>query len=231
LYVSHYRRGLAIFDASTPSQLREIGHFDTFLSPSANTAGFDGAWGVYPFLPSGTILISDINNGLFILRDRTAGLSQSAGQVGFVGTTATASENAGTARVTVRRNAGFAGAVSIDYATSDGTATAGADYTAAGGTLSWPAGDLGERTISVPLTNDGQNEANETFRMTLSNATGGVTIEGSSTIDVMISDNDAPPGPGSGGGGGGAADFWLLLLAGLSWLGVRRSRPARSPQR
>ena len=60
----------------------------------------------------------------------------------------------------------------MDYATSDGTATAGADYTAASGTLSWPAGDLGERTISVPLTNDSQDEANETFRITMSNATG-----------------------------------------------------------
>jgi choice-of-anchor B domain-containing protein len=228
LYVSHYRRGLVIFDASTPSQLREIGHFDTFLAPSANTAGFDGAWGVYPFLPSGTILISDINNGLFILRDRTASLAQSAGQVGYVGTSASANENAGTARIVVRRNTGFAGAVSMDYATSDGTATAGADYTAASGTLSWPAGDLGERTISVPLTNDSLDEANETFRITLSNATGGVVIEGSATIDVTIANDDGvmPPGPGNGGGGGGAADFWLLLLAGVPLLGAGRRRAA-----
>lgn len=225
LYVSHYRRGLVIFDATIPQQLREIGHFDTFLSPSANTAGFDGAWGVYPFLPSGTILVSDINNGLFILRDRTAGLSQSAGQVGFVGTTASANENAGTARIMLRRNAGFAGAVSVDYATSDGTATSGADYTAASGTLNWAAGDLGERSINVALVNDAASEANETFRITLSNATGGVAIEGSSTIDVTIGNDDAviPPGPGNGGGGGGgAADFWLLLLAALPLLGVRR---------
>ena len=145
----------------------------------------------------------------------------------------TASENAGTARITLRRNAGSAGAVSIDYATSDGTAVAGADYAAASGRLNWAAGDLGERTISVALVNDTATEANETFRITLSNATGGVAIEGSSTIDVTISDNDAviPPGPGSGGGGGGAADFWLLLLAGLPLLGIRRGRPARSPQR
>jgi len=153
--------------------------------------------------------------------------------VGFVGTAATVNENAGTARITLRRNAGFAGAVSIDYATSDGTATAGADYTAASGTLNWAAGDLGERTINVALVNDTTTETNETFRITLSNAAGGIAIEGSSTIDVTISDNDAviPPGPGNGGGGGGAADFWLLLLAGLPLLGVRRRRPARSPQR
>ena len=52
----------------TPTSLTEIGSFDTYLTPSANTAGTDGAWGVYPFLPSGTLLVSDIENGLFLLK-------------------------------------------------------------------------------------------------------------------------------------------------------------------
>jgi choice-of-anchor B domain-containing protein len=67
-YVSHYKRGLVIFDITNPLSLTEIGSFDTYLSPSANTAGTDGNWGVYPFLPSGTILVSDIENGLFLLK-------------------------------------------------------------------------------------------------------------------------------------------------------------------
>jgi choice-of-anchor B domain-containing protein len=67
-YVSHYKRGLVIFDLTAPLALTEIGSFDTYLSPSANSAGTDGAWGVYPFLPSGTILVSDIENGLFLLK-------------------------------------------------------------------------------------------------------------------------------------------------------------------
>ena len=67
-YVSHYKRGLVIFDVTNPRALAEIGSFDTYLSPSANTAGTDGAWGVYPFLPSGTLLVSDIENGMFLLR-------------------------------------------------------------------------------------------------------------------------------------------------------------------
>jgi len=66
-YVSHYKRGLVIFDLANPRELTEIGSFDTFLSPVANSAGTDGAWGVYPFLPSGTLLVSDIENGLFLL--------------------------------------------------------------------------------------------------------------------------------------------------------------------
>jgi hypothetical protein len=67
-YVSHYKRGLVIFDVTNPRALTEVGSFDTYLSPSANSAGTDGAWGVYPFLPSGTLLVSDIENGLFLLR-------------------------------------------------------------------------------------------------------------------------------------------------------------------
>jgi L-glyceraldehyde 3-phosphate reductase len=67
-YVSHYKRGLVIFDVTNPRALSEIGSFDTYLSPAANSAGTDGAWGVYPFLPSGTLLVSDIENGLFLLR-------------------------------------------------------------------------------------------------------------------------------------------------------------------
>jgi choice-of-anchor B domain-containing protein len=67
-YVSHYKRGLVIFDVANPRALAEIGSFDTYLSPSANSAGTDGAWGVYPFLPSGTVLVSDIENGMFLLK-------------------------------------------------------------------------------------------------------------------------------------------------------------------
>ncbi len=67
-YVSHYKRGLVIFDVTNPRALTEVGSFDTYLSPSANSAGTDGAWGVYPFLPSGTLLVSDIENGMFLLR-------------------------------------------------------------------------------------------------------------------------------------------------------------------
>ena len=66
LYVAHYTRGLVIFNARQPTHLREIAHFDT--DPTDNSTSFHGAWGVYPFLPSGTLLISDIEGGLFVVR-------------------------------------------------------------------------------------------------------------------------------------------------------------------
>ena len=64
LIISYYTDGCIIVDGSNPENLVEVGNFDTFIPP---TTGFQGAWGAYPFLPSGLILISDIGNGLFVL--------------------------------------------------------------------------------------------------------------------------------------------------------------------
>jgi choice-of-anchor B domain-containing protein len=63
--VSYYTDGCIILDGSKPDNLVEIANFDTFF-PS--NSGFDGAWGVYPYLPSGLVLVSDISNGLFVLQ-------------------------------------------------------------------------------------------------------------------------------------------------------------------
>jgi choice-of-anchor B domain-containing protein len=65
LFVSNYTAGFRLFDASNPKKLKLIAYFDTF-SPHDEPV-FSGAWGVYPFLKSGNILISDINRGLFVL--------------------------------------------------------------------------------------------------------------------------------------------------------------------
>lgn len=75
LYVSYYERGIAVLDVTQPTSPREIGFFDTF--PPADAAEFHGAWGVYPFLPSGSLLVSNIDGaaGLFVLKESVAGLS------------------------------------------------------------------------------------------------------------------------------------------------------------
>ena len=63
------------------------------------------------------------------------------------------------------------GQVTVDYATSDGTATAGADYTATDGTLTFEAGEA-TKTISVPITDDTVEDDGETVNLALSNASG-----------------------------------------------------------
>ncbi|HEY7574016.1 MAG TPA: choice-of-anchor B family protein [Thermoanaerobaculia bacterium] len=68
LYVAHYERGLTVLDVRDPLNPREIGFFDTY--PASDEALFHGAWGVYPYLPSGNVLVSNIDGapGLFVLR-------------------------------------------------------------------------------------------------------------------------------------------------------------------
>lgn len=65
LLISYYTDGGRVVDASRPSNLIEVGNYDTWLGGSG---GFDGAWGLYPFLPSRTVLVSDIGNGLYVLQ-------------------------------------------------------------------------------------------------------------------------------------------------------------------
>ena len=66
IYEAEYHAGLRIFDASDPVNPVQIGWFDTY--PENDGGGFDGAWGVYPFFASGTVIVSDIDRGLFVLR-------------------------------------------------------------------------------------------------------------------------------------------------------------------
>lgn len=63
--VSWYKDGIAIVDVSHPDNMIVTGSYDTYPQGSGN--GFNGAWGVYPFLPSGNIVVSDIDNGLLVL--------------------------------------------------------------------------------------------------------------------------------------------------------------------
>jgi len=61
---SWYRDGFNIVDVSRPNNMIVTGYYDSYSSGSGN--GFDGAWGVYPYLPSGTIVVSNIDEGLYV---------------------------------------------------------------------------------------------------------------------------------------------------------------------
>ena len=65
LIVSYYTDGCIIVDASRPENLIEVGNFDTYIPGSV---GYSGSWGAYPFLPSGKILVTDRDNGLYVLQ-------------------------------------------------------------------------------------------------------------------------------------------------------------------
>ncbi len=57
-----------------------------------------------------------------------------------------------------------------------GLLSAGSDYAAASGTLSWADGDTSDKTFSIPITDDSVYEGNETVNLTLSSPTGGATL-------------------------------------------------------
>lgn len=101
------------------------------------------------------------------------------------------SEGGGAATVTVQRTGGTDGAVTVDIETSDGSATAGADYTATTGTLSWADGDASNQTINVPINDDSATESTESINLLLSRATGGATIGALAAGTIRIIDNDA----------------------------------------
>ena len=77
--------------------------------------------------------------------------------------------------------------VTVDYATTDGTASAGEDYTATSGTLTFEAGTV-EQTVSVPVLDDASDEGEETFTLTLSNPTGAILADAEATGTIANSD-------------------------------------------
>ncbi len=66
IYEAEYRGGMRVFDAADPLNPVQVGWFDTY--PEGDNAGFNGAWSVYPFFPSGNVIISDKNRALFVVR-------------------------------------------------------------------------------------------------------------------------------------------------------------------
>ena len=103
-------------------------------------------------------------------------------------------EDGGTATYTVSLSARPSTNVTINYATADGTATAGSDYTAASGTLTFtPTNWDTAQTVAVTISNDTVDDDNETFTFTLSNpGTGTVLSSTASSQSTTIMDDDVP---------------------------------------
>ena len=115
-------------------------------------------------------------------------------------------EDLGVLSVTVLRTGGASGTLTVDYATADGTAIAGQDYTSASGTLTFSGGET-SKTILIPITDDATTEPNETFTVALQTSNleslGApnrltVTIQDRTTVPNLII-NIAPLVEGTGG--------------------------------
>jgi choice-of-anchor B domain-containing protein len=70
LYLAYYHDGLRVFDISNPSNPVQVNYYDTYLPNNHNS--YKGAWGVYPYLNSGNILVSDMQTGLYVFELTTS---------------------------------------------------------------------------------------------------------------------------------------------------------------
>ena len=112
-----------------------------------------------------------------------------------LGAVSEVAETAGTAVIPVTRTIGSNGAVTIAYATSNGTATSPDFYTATSGVLTFADG-VTTMNISVPIINNALGQANRDFRITLSTITGGALAGTLLTTAVTIRNDDADFTPG-----------------------------------
>lgn len=79
LYTSYYFDGLQVWDIADRENIRRVMHYPTSSIPPRNR--YEGAWGVYPFLPSGNILVSDMQEGLFVVQAVEETISNTQEQV------------------------------------------------------------------------------------------------------------------------------------------------------
>ncbi|MCM2265665.1 MAG: S8 family serine peptidase, partial [Desulfuromonadales bacterium] len=124
------------------------------------------------------------------------------------------SEGGGNLVIPVTRAGGTTGTVSIQYATANGTATAGSDYTARSGTLSFAEG-VSTQNIVITITNDTLLETGEIFTVALANPVGAtVGAISNATVTIVNNDNNIEfeSVSGSVSEGSGSITMWVKRL-------------------
>ncbi|BAI62868.1 hypothetical protein MCP_2796 [Methanocella paludicola SANAE] len=140
--------------------------------------------------PTGGAIIGTPGSAVLTIND-----NDPAPVVYFSSSTYGVDEDGGVVAITVSRANDAEGQVSVDYATSDGTATQGKDYTAASGTLTFSKGEF-SKSFEVRILDDGLYEPDETVNLALSNAAGGAGIGTPGSAVLTIRDdrgNDLAP--------------------------------------
>lgn len=116
-----------------------------------------------------------------------AGDGSEATTIQFGSATCSARRDAGSATISVTRTGDTTKTMSVGYTTSDGTAVAGTDYTAASGTLTFAPGEIA-KTFSVPVSNAPHTPGDVTVNLTLSRPTGGAILSNSAAAVLTIID-------------------------------------------
>lgn len=139
-----------------------------------------------------TITITD-NDGGSGVNDAGSTGETGAGSIVFSASSFSVSENAGVAKITVKRTGGWSGAASVDYETvTNNSATENVDYVPTSGTLNWADGDTTDQYFYITLKDDSIYEGGENFRIRLTNVSGAVLGSPNSVL-VMILDDETKP--------------------------------------
>jgi hypothetical protein len=176
-----FRSGTVVFNAGeTQKQIMVSLINDTLIESTENffvdltnpqNASFQGSGS-----PTATVNIVDDDGGTSTIQFSAA--QYSVGEAG------------GSAVLTVTRMGGIGFTVSANYSTSDGTATAGSDYTGTISTVTFAPGEY-SKNIAIPITNDSVAESTESFSVSLSNPSNNAALGGQAMASVAISDDDA----------------------------------------
>jgi choice-of-anchor B domain-containing protein len=182
-YMSNYERGLTVLDITDPTDPIEVGNFDTY--PVSDNSAFNGAWGVYPFLPSGIILVSDMDSGLYIIQDET--LQSETGNISLSSQIIEAKEGEA---LSILVNKSGPGSTSVAYEILPGSATED-DYTPTGassqtGELNWPVDDNLAKAIEIRINTDIVEEEHELFFVRLFNPRNGATLTQPNIAQIKI---------------------------------------------
>lgn len=117
------------------------------------------------------------------------------GQLQLFSSVYSANEDVTPLTITVRRVNGEDGAVSVNYATANGTAVSGVNYTATSGTLNWADGDTADKTFNVTIIDDGLYGPDKTFTVNLSSPGGGAAVGDPVSATVTVINTNPPPPP------------------------------------
>ncbi len=119
-------------------------------------------------------------------------VTNNPGDVSFNVSSSSGAENSSVAAFTIDRVNGASGTITVDFATQDGTAVAGTDYTTTNTQVTFLNGET-LKTIFVPLINNTKDEPSRTFSAILSNPNGGAFVANIATHTFTITDDDPPP--------------------------------------
>jgi hypothetical protein len=132
--------------------------------------------------PTGGAKLGAISNAVLRILDDESSVS-------FTNTSYQVSETGPAVTINVVRSGALNTAVTVDYMTMDGSATAGSDYRGTNGTLIFAPGAI-FKTITIPISNDVLDETNETFTVILKDPLGGAQLGTMTNATVTIVDND-----------------------------------------